>query len=922
MTISPNAMTVWRNYNTDGVPSSGDYQVEKSAERTWGTAVETAIDAYSSGAGSIAKATRALLYADLAHAADVMAWVYADSTVGYNGIYRKSGGTGTGSWSRVLDLPYDVIIATDAGAGTANAIVATSSIPVSESALILLNVFEANTASPVTVAFNGGSALTIKTASGNNVASGGLVAGAAVLGRISGSTFRMISDQTSAAIQAAAEAAQAAAELAASTIDVKNVADRDALALIDITENSLAFSREMGGDSEFILDTSDLSAKVTLDTERIGYVAPASDTSGASGAWLRNLRLPRIHPEDAGVFGDDVDRPGHVAGMQSAIDFAAREGCVLALKRSGLYRIPGPMISRSNLFIEKEPGAILFPTEWSQYAGGGGQFFGNVFSTVDPNEMVQTNVRFDLHIDGRYMPTRTLGFATAGSTNTVTLGAEFDGKIRAGLSLLTILFGTGSTQALRVLSWDAGTRVATMVSNWTTPPDATSYIGEGSNDNAMACARGAYDWAGNLHVENMIASWVGLGSGGKAFNAEQGCRSFDIEVWAKNCGWGTFIQGRDGSFSGYSAENIAAGFDRRWSRDIRVRVYAEECDVGVGFYGATSDSDPDGDSLNNFSKVDAMLRNCGHATKRPLGSTKAVKCAPIVIAEGQNFEIDAVVTTDSDFVFDWPASGDNLAGAGESGGLGSVVEGWGRNGRVRATYTGEVDYLYTLDNVRAAGEDAGPSGIPTNVYGLDIDITHRGGVSPTSLFRQRNTTANTASDDVAIRLKADVDYIPASVVGADLSYVNIHVDVHARALSSATEQVGVRGPASQVRANRNDLTGLTGFYDLDFRHMDRGFSAGADGSVVTNILHAGKAHDFGTVSAHTEVSTTITVPGAVAGARTWVDVTFNGTRVAGLVFVGQVTADDTVTVYCLNTTAASIASGNRTYTAKVMMIAA
>lgn len=215
MTISPNAMTVWRNYETDGVPASGNHNISKSDVRTWGTAVETAIDAYSSGAGSIAKSTRALLYADLAHVADVTAWVYADSTAAHNGIYVKVGGTGTGSWTRILDLPYDVIIATDAGAGTANAIVATSSLPVSESALILLNVFEANTATPVTVAFNGGSALTIKTAAGNNVAVGGLVAGMALLGKITGSTFRMVSDQSGAAIQAAAEAAQAAAEAAA-----------------------------------------------------------------------------------------------------------------------------------------------------------------------------------------------------------------------------------------------------------------------------------------------------------------------------------------------------------------------------------------------------------------------------------------------------------------------------------------------------------------------------------------------------------------------------------------------------------------------------------------------------------------------------------------------------------------------------------
>ncbi|WP_164850776.1 hypothetical protein [Sinorhizobium meliloti] len=100
-------------------------------------------------------------------------------------------------------------------AGTANAIQATTSLPVSGSALIWMNVFEANTASPVTVSFNGGTALTIKTNSGNDVAVGGLTTGMIVLGIVSGSTFRLVSDQASSAIIAQAEAAQAAAAASA-----------------------------------------------------------------------------------------------------------------------------------------------------------------------------------------------------------------------------------------------------------------------------------------------------------------------------------------------------------------------------------------------------------------------------------------------------------------------------------------------------------------------------------------------------------------------------------------------------------------------------------------------------------------------------------------------------------------------------------
>ncbi|WSH67112.1 hypothetical protein U8Q05_12150 [Rhizobium ruizarguesonis] len=139
------------------------------------------------------------------------------STAAYNGIYRKNGTSGTGSWTRVGDLPYSFLTAVNLGAGTPNAIQATTAIPVSASALIVMNVVEDNTASPVTVSFNGGSALTIKSNSGNNISVGGLTAGMQVLGIAAGSEFRLVSDQVSAAIIADAEAAAAAAAASAGT---------------------------------------------------------------------------------------------------------------------------------------------------------------------------------------------------------------------------------------------------------------------------------------------------------------------------------------------------------------------------------------------------------------------------------------------------------------------------------------------------------------------------------------------------------------------------------------------------------------------------------------------------------------------------------------------------------------------------------
>lgn len=221
MGLLQSAQQVWRDFVSDGIASSGKHTPKKSDIRTWGTWVEGVITAFVSSGGSIYP-TLAALNADLTKPANSMAWVTGDPVAANNGVYGKIGAAGSGSWTRRTDLPFSFISGSDAGAGSANAIQATTSVPVSSSALVLLNIFRANTGSPVTVSFNGGIPLTVKTNSGNNPAAGGLVAGMMVLGVVSGSNFRLVNDQVSGAIVAAAEAAQTAA--AASAIDAANSA--------------------------------------------------------------------------------------------------------------------------------------------------------------------------------------------------------------------------------------------------------------------------------------------------------------------------------------------------------------------------------------------------------------------------------------------------------------------------------------------------------------------------------------------------------------------------------------------------------------------------------------------------------------------------------------------------------------------------
>lgn len=204
---------VYRDFVTDGVPASGANSPKKAEIRRMIAERDAALNAGLSNGGLI-YVTKANLDADIAHGVNASAWVIGDSAVANNGIYRKSGASGSGSWSRVGDLPYSFVRANNAGAGTANAIVATTSIPLPAAAygaLILMNVFVANTG-PVTVAVNGGAAKPLVTSSGNALAAGYLTTGALVAFVDGGTNFRLLTDVASSAIQAAAEVAASAAK--------------------------------------------------------------------------------------------------------------------------------------------------------------------------------------------------------------------------------------------------------------------------------------------------------------------------------------------------------------------------------------------------------------------------------------------------------------------------------------------------------------------------------------------------------------------------------------------------------------------------------------------------------------------------------------------------------------------------------------
>jgi hypothetical protein len=218
--MAQTAEIVFRDFTTDGLPSSGANKVKKAEVRELLTGYEAAINGFQAGGGIVFQTKAAMT---LTYAANQMAWVIGDSTVANNGVYQKQGASGSGSWLRVADLPYSFIRANNAGAGAPNAIIATSSIPLPVAdggALITVNVAASNTG-PATISFNGGPALNIVSSSGNAMQAGYLTAGMQIAGFKVGSTFRLLSDAATAAIVALveqsvadAQAAQTAAEAA------------------------------------------------------------------------------------------------------------------------------------------------------------------------------------------------------------------------------------------------------------------------------------------------------------------------------------------------------------------------------------------------------------------------------------------------------------------------------------------------------------------------------------------------------------------------------------------------------------------------------------------------------------------------------------------------------------------------------------
>ncbi|UEM13674.1 hypothetical protein J4G43_004965 [Bradyrhizobium barranii subsp. barranii] len=329
------AREIWRLYNTDGVPGSGPHPVNKRDVLQWGSMLESLLAQLGLG-----YATKAALDADLAHGANTLAMVYADSTAANNGIYVKSGTSGSGSWSRIGDLP-DAIIPLTVTGGTGNAIVATApSTPLAPGRHLYLLVPTANNTGSTTIAINGTPAVPIKNALNANLASGSLIMGSAALMCWATDHYQLlvaVGALDGDALVADAVAAKDAAEDARDTV-LAAASSTTALWAFPTKAAATAFA------TPSYVPYLYTDGRVAAGKGR-GYWTPCSpNVAPAHGEYiLTNGRYFEPSPEGAiflSQFGsDDTGASDNNAAFQRGMAFAATKGLSVFVLAPGLFKL-------------------------------------------------------------------------------------------------------------------------------------------------------------------------------------------------------------------------------------------------------------------------------------------------------------------------------------------------------------------------------------------------------------------------------------------------------------------------------------------------------------------------------------------------------------------------------------------------------
>jgi len=186
---------------------------------------------------------------------------------------------------------------------------------------------------------------------------------------------------------------------------------------------------ERGREGVFVWDGSNLSAKVAADTRQGLYVAPSSDASGNSGAWVRSFS----GPADFRWFGATADCSAAGSGTDNTPAFDAARRALIAAHRGWLH-------------IPKQAAAYRFATAPAQITDqikitgdGWSENPGNVGGTLyaGPAQYSGTILCFDADVAGL----RFVGFTDNAANATATEFQSSTGSMVRDL----MLYSAGGT---------------------------------------------------------------------------------------------------------------------------------------------------------------------------------------------------------------------------------------------------------------------------------------------------------------------------------------------------------------------------------------------------------------------------------------------------------------------------------------------
>jgi pectate lyase-like protein len=328
------AAEVWRDYELDGVPASGPYSPEKSNIRSWGALLEQLL---GSGAAGLAYATLAALGADLAHPANTTAIVYGDATAANNGLYVKSGASGSGAWQRIGDLPGDIIRLTVTG-GTGNAIIATApETPSMPGNKLYLMTPSANNTNATTIVVNGAPAVSIKNAFGSTLANGSLVIGSPVLMAWQVDHYQLLISAVvdGSAILADTVSARNDAQTAATSASTSAAALGNQVHQYDSRAQAIAATIPAGIAYVKTMEFAAGSGGGGLFKRGVAIVATGADFRSADGAFW-NLVEKQINVRQFGAKGDVAT--DDTTAIQNALNAASSNNGMVYLP-SGNYKV-------------------------------------------------------------------------------------------------------------------------------------------------------------------------------------------------------------------------------------------------------------------------------------------------------------------------------------------------------------------------------------------------------------------------------------------------------------------------------------------------------------------------------------------------------------------------------------------------------